>query len=960
MHDLVETISNNCIAIFLIAIASIVAMWATNFARMLANNKSGVARPLYLPYTLYTVFISAWILSNAYFQSGLLVYFGETTAIYMALLANIFSGLAFTFAYLFSCQLVSGSAGFRIRPWRWMLFAMACAITLVTNLIPGLNVDAVYIRGIGNFVIHFGPFSALFFGVLILLLILTLINFVLSSRSKLKVQQIKANYMVLGMAAFILSTFLAHFLIPLITQSFAGAWVPPALSIIEALLVGYALLHNRFYSSRFIGMLTVSFVLNATLYIMPILMLGLVQHFQMDTLVVVTWTVITGVFWNRSLKFIRRHVNRLLYKEKGNPVENICNLIGEFRYSTDQAVVQLNRVLNAKSGRIQKVNSNTDYNLFLSCFHGDRSVLVKEELEYEIKHKTSEEQQALRDVACAMVKAGTSLVLPITNEKNEVTHLYMVSKEKENDLFSSEEIMGLQRLFDEANRFIVTEDKVRKSQVLAGSIAHEIRNPLTKIKYHFERIDADMFGVKNGTLSPFASQDMQKLYQELSEGKKAVQLGTRFIDAILDELRGEDISPRLFSYYSAGELTAQTLKDFNFSSDAHRKRVDLNTENDFLFHGSDTLYSFLLLNLLKNAVYYFDTHPESRVSIRFSQTGDNNTLHVMDTGPGIPAHQLGYIFDEFYTRGKKQGNGLGLSYCKRVMQSFGGSITCHSEEGKYTEFVLTFPSVDEQEHDQKIKQRICQYVTGKSCLLVTSSAAGSWLSQAFESLGICVDHTADIDTAFYQKLKAPVDFIVAEKSMLERDISLVNALRAGDFGYHAQITPILTFGNSDTDTPHTHAFDHAVQGEIKGIPNRLAFLRAFDMLINEGKLAKLGNLIGKRVLVVDDMQVNRMLVKAYLVSEGIDVEEATSGQEAIDKVKDGHYDLILMDIHMPGKDGIQTALEISNLDRTLPIIALSGEYSEEITVTIKNVMQDHLVKPITKQQLLKTLTKWLA
>ncbi|CZF78653.1 Autoinducer 1 sensor kinase/phosphatase LuxN [Grimontia celer] len=957
MHEFIQAISNNYIAIFLVAIAGIVAIWATNFARALAKNRSGITRPLYRPYTLYTMFISAWILSNAYFQSGLLVYLGEPAATIMALAANMFSGLAFAFAYLFSCRLVSEREGFQIKRWYWLFFQATCLITLVTNLIPGLNVVSVDVYDIGNFVIRFGPTSGLFFGILILLIIMTLTNFVLSSRSKLKLQQIKAKYMVLGMVAFIVSTFMAHFLIPVVFNDFSVVWVPPALSIIEALLVGYALLHNRFYSSRYIAMISVSFMLNAALYIVPISLLT-TRHFQMESMLFVVWTVVTGMYWNRSHKFIRAQVNRLFYKEKGNPVENICNLIGEFRYSTDDAVVQLNEVLKAKFGRIQKVGNNSEENnLFLSCFHGDRSVLVKEELEYEIKHEDPEVQEELRDVTRAMVNAGTSLVLPITNEKNEVTHLYMVSKEKENDLFSSEEIMGLQRLFDEANRFIVTEDKVRKSQVLAGSIAHEIRNPLTKIKYHFERIDADMFGVENGSLAPFASQDMKKLYQELSEGKKAVQLGTRFIDAILDELRGDGISTSLFSYYSVGDLTSQALKDFSFYSEDHRNRIDLNLEEDFFFHGSDTLYSFVLLNLLKNAVYYFDRYPESRVRIHFTQAAEGNAVHLIDTGPGIPATQVTHIFDEFYTSGKKQGNGLGLSYCKRVMESFGGSIRCHSVEGEFTEFVLTFPSVDQEEQDEETQGRIKQYVAGKSCLVVAQPESGSWLSKELGALDIKVCFTNDVETGFTHELNHPVDFIVLEQSELNRDIGLVKALRAGDLGHHAQVTPVLVFDAKDSEP--TEFSEHLVQGEIEGVFDKLTFLRSFDNLIDEGKLAKLGSLIGKRVLVVDDMQVNRMLVKAYLTSEGITVDEASSGDEAIQKVANENFDLILMDIHMPGRNGIDTTHEIRRLVGPIPVIALSGEYSEEVTLAIREIMQDHLVKPITKQQLLKTLTKWL-
>jgi two-component system, autoinducer 1 sensor kinase/phosphatase LuxN len=959
VHDFIQATLANMVAIFLVAIALVVVIWATYFARILAKHLPGSSRQVYFPYTLYSVFISAWILSNAYFQSDLLVYFGADTAIIMALLANIFSGLAFAYAFLFSCRLVSERTYFQLKTWQWILFSLTCIIILVTNCVPGLNVKSVDIEGIGSFVIHFGPTVGVFFGNLLLLLILTLGNFILSSRSQLKLKQIKANYMIFGMMAFIISTFFAHFLIPIFLNDFSKAWLPPALSIIEVIIVGYALLHHRFYSIRYIGLITLSFVINAVIYIIPIASVGFVGT-QDSTLLLVIWTLITGICWYKSLAIIRRSVNRLLYKEKGDPVENICNLIGEFSYSTDQAIIKLNQVLNAKSGRIQKVSGNTENNIFVSYFHGNRSVLIKEEIEYQLKHEKLESTKELSNVTREMVNMGVSLVLPITNEKNEVTQLYMVSKEKENVLFSSEEIMGLQLLFDKANCFIVTEDKIRKSQVLVGTIAHEIRNPLTKIKYHFERIDADMFGIENTSLSPFASKEMKKIYQELSEGQKAVQLGSRFIDAILDELRGESIGTTLFDNYSVARLTHQALNDFCFNSEEHKLRINVDTQSDFFFHGSDTLYSFVLFNLIKNAVYYFDTYPNSQIRIYFQKERNYNKVHVVDTGPGIsPDHQK-HILEEFYTNGKVQGNGLGLSYCKRVIESFGGTITCQSELGEYTEFILSFPSIDEKIHSEMSKEKIKSYLTGMSGLVLGSVEAGNWLSSEFKSLGVELCTAPDVETGLHHLSQQTVDFIIMDHMLLNREMGSIKMLRAGTHGHQAQTTPMFLYGYTE-NSEHSNSIELSpfFQGQIDGIYDHQAFQHSLESLIDNDLFAKLGSLIGKTVLVVDDMQVNRMLVQAYLASEGITVVQASSGDEAIEKVKKEPFNLVLMDIQMPGMSGIEATHQIRHLFDAIPIVALSGEYNEEITHAISETMNDHLVKPINKQQLLQTLTKWM-
>lgn len=83
------------------------------------------------------------------------------------------------------------------------------------------------------------------------------------------------------------------------------------------------------------------------------------------------------------------------------------------------------------------------------------------------------------------------------------------------------------------------------------------------------------------------------------------------------------------------------------------------------------------------------------ITIYASSDEDGNYLHVRDTGCGIPTHHMPRIFEDFYSsKTSRTGTGLGLSFCKKVMESFGGSIRCHSEEGVYTEFILSFPLVE--------------------------------------------------------------------------------------------------------------------------------------------------------------------------------------------------------------------------------------------------------------------------
>ena len=119
----------------------------------------------------------------------------------------------------------------------------------------------------------------------------------------------------------------------------------------------------------------------------------------------------------------------------------------------------------------------------------------------------------------------------------------------------------------------------------------------------------------------------------------------------------------------------------------------------------------------------------------------------------------------------------------------------------------------------------------------------------------------------------------------------------------------------------------------------------------------------KKVLVVEDNKVNQLLVKNLLKKFGFaHIDTADDGNDALTKVNAASYDLILMDIQMPGMDGYQTTSAIragSNLSmRSVPVIALTGDASEkEKAKAAESGMNDYVVKPYAPEELLRVLTK---
>jgi len=119
-----------------------------------------------------------------------------------------------------------------------------------------------------------------------------------------------------------------------------------------------------------------------------------------------------------------------------------------------------------------------------------------------------------------------------------------------------------------------------------------------------------------------------------------------------------------------------------------------------------------------------------------------------------------------------------------------------------------------------------------------------------------------------------------------------------------------------------------------------------------------GRMHGLCVLIADDNLINRQLARIFLTQLGATVDEARDGEQAVQAAVTQHYDLILLDLHMPGVDGYAAAQRIrgDGLNTGTPIITLSGDAlpAGERPACI----DDHLQKPITEEALIGTLLRW--
>jgi signal transduction histidine kinase len=122
--------------------------------------------------------------------------------------------------------------------------------------------------------------------------------------------------------------------------------------------------------------------------------------------------------------------------------------------------------------------------------------------------------------------------------------------------------------------------------------------------------------------------------------------------------------------------------------------VNVSVVGDFEFQGSDSLMVFVLFNLIKNSLYAIRAAGKGEISITVAGNERGHTLTFTDTGSGIPAAVQSRIFDTFFTTKKAGGAGIGLAFCRQVVESFGGRLRCESEEGRFTTFTMTFPALE--------------------------------------------------------------------------------------------------------------------------------------------------------------------------------------------------------------------------------------------------------------------------
>lgn len=389
----------------------------------------------------------------------------------------------------------------------------------------------------------------------------------------------------------------------------------------------------------------------------------------------------------------------------------------------------------------------------------------------------------------------------------------------------------------------------------------------------------------------------------------------------------------------------------------------------------------ILLNLISNAVKF--TKPGGMLSVRvIEKPGAPNgaadyEFRVKDSGIGMSREFQEHIFEAF-TREQTstvsgiQGTGLGMAITKNIVEMMGGSISVESEIGKGSEFIvcLRFRICGNPAHCEQIPAlaglhalvadddfNTCASVTR---MLTKIGMRAEWTTSGKEAIlrtQLAVEN-GDEFSAYI------IDWVMPDMNGIET----VRRIRAiiGDS------KPIIILTAYDW----TEIEEEAREAGVTAFCSKPLFMSELQSALlkpiekeetTEAEEPLDENFVGKRILLVEDNELNQEIAATILEEQGFAVDVAGDGTVAVEKMESataGHYDLILMDIQMPRMDGYEATRRIRSLEdrkkASIPIYAMTANaFDEDRQKALDAGLNGHIVKPIDITALMAVLKEAL-
>ncbi|OIQ51985.1 Signal transduction histidine-protein kinase BarA [Pseudodesulfovibrio hydrargyri] len=388
----------------------------------------------------------------------------------------------------------------------------------------------------------------------------------------------------------------------------------------------------------------------------------------------------------------------------------------------------------------------------------------------------------------------------------------------------------------------------------------------------------------------------------------------------------------------------------------------------------------ILINLCNNAVKFTD---EGSVVVAISTVEkgmDTAKLRftVRDDGIGIKADKIQELFQPFTqadasTTRKYGGTGLGLSLCNQLVDLMGGEIGAESEFGKGSLFwfEVTFPIHREESESATLPQELL----GMPALVVDDNPTSRIILKGMlEYMGLSVTTAKSgfeaIDILHGCGGEEGFKLLVVDWRMPDMDglETAEKILKDEAIEVKPPMFMVSAYGNASL-VKRTNEL--GFRGLLFKPVNQSFLFNLVVETLGKGMVTlnevvrpekALDQLAGKRVLLVEDNEINRQVAQEILASIGVEVFEAFNGRSALEFLDGNEVDLVLMDIQMPVMDGHEATRRIRAQDRfkDLPIVAMTAHAMlADIEMSKEVGMNDHIAKPFDPDDLFAVLTKWL-
>ena len=506
-----------------------------------------------------------------------------------------------------------------------------------------------------------------------------------------------------------------------------------------------------------------------------------------------------------------------------------------------------------------------------------------------------------------------------------------------------------------------------KSEFLAN-MSHELRTPMNGVL---------------GMLNLLSKTELDNSQEDCVD--TAVSSGKNLLNLINDILD--------FSKIEAGRLEFEKI-DFNLlaliedtcsalATQAHSKNLELVMELDFtipvMVNGDPTRVRQVLTNLMGNAIK-FTSEGEIVVRAKYANPASGLvSIEVQDSGVGIKDSAIRTIFDSFAqadgsTTRQFGGTGLGLSISKQLVEGLGGEIKVTSEPGNGSVFGFSIPF---GACSTEVPPKVFNKLVGANLLVLDGNHT------ALASLASCLKLLGANVSAFDSGIKGlkllhgkagkKVDAILVSGKLTDMEGEEFVSKLASNRD-HDQIK-IMSLVYMNSQSHNLLANNNTRVGAHLTKPTRLESLHSILSDLISGELsssiqdkqqvdaASEKVVVGGKVLVVEDNEINQMVALGMLESLGYEVDTADNGALALKALESNEFDVILMDCQMPEMDGYEATRRIrANPDRkisSIPIIALTANaMSGDAEKCIAAGMDDYLAKPFEPELFEEKMVSW--